>query len=38
MTLRLTTGQVIVRCLVNQTVKLDGERSQFFAGRLGSFG
>ena len=37
-TVRLTTGQAIVRYLQNQYVEFDGERTQFFAGCWGIFG
>jgi 3D-(3,5/4)-trihydroxycyclohexane-1,2-dione acylhydrolase (decyclizing) len=38
MTIRLTTGQAIVRYLMNQYVELDGEAQRFFAGCWGIFG
>lgn len=37
-TVRLTTGQAIVRYLQNQYVEFDGEETQFFAGCWGIFG
>jgi 3D-(3,5/4)-trihydroxycyclohexane-1,2-dione acylhydrolase (decyclizing) len=37
-TVRLTTGQAIVRYLMNQYVELDGEAQRFFAGCWGIFG
>ncbi len=37
-TVRLTTGQAIVRYLMNQYVELDGESQRFFAGCWGIFG
>lgn len=37
-TVRLTTGQAIVRFLQNQYVEFDGERNRFFAGCWGIFG
>jgi 3D-(3,5/4)-trihydroxycyclohexane-1,2-dione acylhydrolase (decyclizing) len=37
-TIRLTTGQAIVRYLMNQYVELDGESQRFFAGCWGIFG
>lgn len=38
MTIRLTTGQAIVRYLMNQQVECDGVEEQFFAGMWGIFG
>jgi 3D-(3,5/4)-trihydroxycyclohexane-1,2-dione acylhydrolase (decyclizing) len=38
MTVRLTTGQAIVRYLMNQYVEFDGTTEQFFAGCWGIFG
>ena len=38
MTIRLTTGQAIVRFLMNQYVELDGQEQMFFAGLWGIFG
>ena len=35
---RLTTGQAIVRYLMNQQVEIDGENEPFFAGMWGIFG
>ena len=38
MTIRLTTGQALVRYLMNQRVEFDGTEEQFFAGMWGIFG
>jgi 3D-(3,5/4)-trihydroxycyclohexane-1,2-dione acylhydrolase (decyclizing) len=38
LTVRLTTGQAIVRYLMSQLVELDGEQERFFAGMWGIFG
>ena len=38
MTIRLTTGQALVRYLMNQRVEFDGIEDQFFAGMWGIFG
>ena len=38
MTIRLTTGQALVRYLMNQSIEVDGETSPFFAGMWGIFG
>lgn len=38
MTTRLTTGQALVRYLMNQRVEFDGEEQPFFAGMWGIFG
>jgi 3D-(3,5/4)-trihydroxycyclohexane-1,2-dione acylhydrolase (decyclizing) len=37
-TVRLTTGQAIVRYLMSQQVEFDGEEAPFFAGMWGIFG
>ena len=37
-TIRLTTGQAVIRFLKNQYVELDSVENQFFAGCLGIFG
>ena len=38
MTIRLTTGQALVRYLMCQSVEIDGETNPFFAGMWGIFG
>ncbi len=38
MTIRLTTGQAVVRFMMNQHVEHDGETHRFFAGCWGIFG
>ena len=38
MTIRLTTGQALIRYLMNQRVELDGTEDRFFAGMWGIFG
>lgn len=38
MTIRLTTGQALVRYLMNQRIEFDGNEEPFFAGMWGIFG